>query len=64
MAEPTSEAFTAGLSRAMQTPFDPAASRANALRFSKERFFASIRTALDEAIAEKSGGAAPRSRET
>ena len=39
----------------MQSPFDPAAARANALRFSKQQFIASIRTALDEAIAEKSG---------
>ena len=36
--EPTAEAFAAGLSRAMQASFDPAVSRANALRFSKRQF--------------------------
>ena len=54
--EPTAEAFTAGLSRAMQASFDPAVSRANALRFSKRQFVASIKAALDHAIAEKSRG--------
>jgi glycosyltransferase involved in cell wall biosynthesis len=57
--EPTAEAFTAGLSRAMQAPFDPAVSRANALRFSKRQFVTSIKAALNEAIAEKSGGRLP-----
>ena len=54
--EPTVEAFTAGLDRAAQAAFDPAAARANALRFSKAQFVTSIRAALNDAIAEKSGG--------
>jgi glycosyltransferase involved in cell wall biosynthesis len=54
--EPTAEAFAAGLNRAMQIPFDPSAARTNALRFSKQQFVASIKAALDDAIAEKSGG--------
>jgi glycosyltransferase involved in cell wall biosynthesis len=52
--EPTAEAFAAGLNRAMEISFDPAAARANALRFSKQQFVASIKTELNEAIAEKS----------
>jgi glycosyltransferase involved in cell wall biosynthesis len=58
--EPTAEAFAAGLKRAIQGPFDPAAARANALRFSKQQFMAAIRTALDDAIEEKSRGSAAR----
>ena len=54
--EPTAEAFASALNRAMDSPFDPAAARANALRFSRQQFMESIRTALDEAIAEKSAG--------
>jgi glycosyltransferase involved in cell wall biosynthesis len=54
--EPTAEAFTAGLNRAVRASFDPAAARANALRFSKEQFVTSIKSALNEAVAEKSGG--------
>jgi glycosyltransferase involved in cell wall biosynthesis len=56
VAEPTVEAFTAGLNRATEASFDPAAARANALRFSKERFVTSIKAALNDAITEKSGG--------
>jgi glycosyltransferase involved in cell wall biosynthesis len=52
--EPTAEAFASALNRAMESPFDPAAARANALRFSKQQFMASITTALNEAIAKKS----------
>ena len=58
--EPTVEAFTAGLDRATQASFDPAAARANALRFSKEQFVTSIKAALNDAIAEKSGGMLPQ----
>ena len=54
--EPTAEAFASALNRAMDSSFDPAAARANGLRFSKQQFMASIRTALDNAIAEKSAG--------
>jgi glycosyltransferase involved in cell wall biosynthesis len=54
--EPTVEAFTAGLNRATEASFDPAAARANALRFSKEQFVTSVKAALNDAIAEKSGG--------
>jgi glycosyltransferase involved in cell wall biosynthesis len=56
VAEPTVEAFTAGLNRATEASFDPAAARANALRFSKEQFVTSIKAALNDAITEKSGG--------
>ena len=58
--EPTAEAFASALSRALDSSFDLAAARANALRFSKQQFMASIRTALDEAIAEKSAGGRAR----
>jgi glycosyltransferase involved in cell wall biosynthesis len=54
--EPTAEAFTAGLERAAQVSFDPAAARANALRFSKQEFATSIKSAVNDAITEKSGG--------
>ena len=54
--EPTVEAFTAGLHRATHASFDPTAARANALRFSKQQFVTSIKAALNDAIAEKSGG--------
>jgi len=54
--EATATAFASALTRALDSSFDPAAARANALRFSKQQFTASIRTALDEAIAEKSAG--------
>jgi hypothetical protein len=54
--EPTADAFAAGLTRAMQASFDPAAARANALRFSKQQFVISIKAALSEAIAGKSDG--------
>ena len=54
--EPTAEAFASALNRAIDGQFDPATARANALRFSKQQFMASIRTALDEAIAKKSAG--------
>ena len=54
--EPTAEAFASALNRALDSSFDLAAARANAVRFSKQQFMASIRTALDEAIAEKSAG--------
>jgi glycosyltransferase involved in cell wall biosynthesis len=54
--EPTAEAFASALNRALNSSFDLAAARANALRFSKQQFMASIRTALDAAIAEKSKG--------
>jgi glycosyltransferase involved in cell wall biosynthesis len=56
VAEPTVEAFTAGLNRATEASFDPAAARANALRFSKEQFVTSIKAAGNDAITEKSGG--------
>jgi glycosyltransferase involved in cell wall biosynthesis len=52
--EPTVEAFASALHLAIASSFDPAAARANALRFSKDQFMASMRTALDEAIAQKS----------
>jgi glycosyltransferase involved in cell wall biosynthesis len=58
--EPTAEAFASALNRALDSSFDLAAARANALRFSKQQFMASIRTALDEAIAEKSAGGRAR----
>jgi glycosyltransferase involved in cell wall biosynthesis len=46
------DAFVAGLRRVLETSFDAAALRANALRFSRQRFLSEFRTAVDETIAE------------
>ena len=56
--EATPEAFAAGLTRVLDSTFDPAAARANALRFSRERFLATITEALNDAVREKCGAAA------
>jgi glycosyltransferase involved in cell wall biosynthesis len=50
--EPTPEAFTLGLTRALQTTFDPEAVRANALKFSRAQFLARFEQAVTEAVAE------------
>jgi glycosyltransferase involved in cell wall biosynthesis len=50
---PTVEAFADGLNRLLATPLDPAAARANALRFSRQQFIASFKQALDDAVQEK-----------
>jgi glycosyltransferase involved in cell wall biosynthesis len=47
------EALADGLRRAMDTRFDPAALRDNALRFSRQRFLTEFRAAVDGALAEK-----------
>ena len=51
--QPTVEAFADGLNRLLATPMDPAAARANALRFSRQQFMASFKQALDDAVEEK-----------
>jgi glycosyltransferase involved in cell wall biosynthesis len=48
--DPTPDAFADGLARVLDTPFDQAAVRANALRFSRQRFLAAFRAAIDDAI--------------
>jgi len=48
----TIDAFADGLSRALKTPFDRATIRANALRFSRQRFLTSFRAAVTDAVAE------------
>jgi glycosyltransferase involved in cell wall biosynthesis len=53
------EAFAEALKTALETPFDPAAIRANALRFSRERFLAEFRAAVEDAC----GAPAPAPRE-
>jgi glycosyltransferase involved in cell wall biosynthesis len=45
--------LAAGLRRALDTTFDPRALRANAMRFSRQRFLAEFQAAVDDAIAEK-----------
>jgi glycosyltransferase involved in cell wall biosynthesis len=50
---PSADAFADGLSRLLATPMDPAAARANALRFSRQQFIASFKQALDDAVQEK-----------
>ncbi|MGB2716741.1 MAG: glycosyltransferase [Vicinamibacterales bacterium] len=49
----STEALAAGLRRVLETTFDAAALRANALRFSRQRFLAEFQAAVDDAIAEK-----------
>jgi glycosyltransferase involved in cell wall biosynthesis len=46
----TGEAFADGLSRALTLPFDADVIRANALRFSRQRFLASFSAAVGEAM--------------
>jgi len=54
----TPEAIVAAVERfeAVETEFDPAACRANALRFSREAFRARITGLVDEAMAARHGG--------
>ena len=51
--QPTADAFAEAVSRAVRTPFDRDAARANALRFSRPRFMAAFTTAVADAIAAK-----------
>jgi glycosyltransferase involved in cell wall biosynthesis len=51
VSERSASAFADGLSRALRTEFDPAAIRANALRFSRDRFLAGFKAAVDDALA-------------
>jgi glycosyltransferase involved in cell wall biosynthesis len=50
------DAFAAGLTRALITPFDPETLRANALRFSRQQFLARFTAAIDDALAERAPG--------
>ena len=45
--EPTAEAFAAGIARARQTVFDPAAIRRHAVRFDRSVFTRSMQTAIE-----------------
>jgi glycosyltransferase involved in cell wall biosynthesis len=51
--EATADAFAEGLERVRQTTFDPAAIRANAERFSRQRFMTEFQAAVDAALHEK-----------
>jgi glycosyltransferase involved in cell wall biosynthesis len=53
VAEATVEAFADGLGRAAGTPFDRAAIRANAERFSRQRFMTDFQTAVSAAVRDK-----------
>jgi glycosyltransferase involved in cell wall biosynthesis len=53
--EASSDAFAEGLARALRAGFDRGAIRANALRFSRERFIESFKIAVSETIAETNG---------
>jgi glycosyltransferase involved in cell wall biosynthesis len=55
VGEPTAEAFADGLRRVMGSRIDRDAVRANAERFSRERFQAEFRAAVDETIAATRG---------
>jgi glycosyltransferase involved in cell wall biosynthesis len=46
----SADAFAAALRRALDTPFDPAAVRENALRFSRQQFLTSFKAAVDDAM--------------
>jgi len=50
VAQDTPEAFADGLEAARRTPFDPAAIRTRALRFSRERFAAAIEAHIQETL--------------
>ena len=49
----STDALAAGLRRVLETTFDAAALRANALRFSRRRFLIEFQSAVEDAIAEK-----------
>ena len=51
--EPGAEAFASGLSDVLRTSFDRDAIRANALRFSRQQFFATFNAAVAEALGSK-----------
>lgn len=51
--EATPDAFAAGLERVRRTTFDPAVVRANAERFSRQRFMTEFQAAVDAALHEK-----------
>ncbi len=50
VAEATVDAFAEGLSRMLATPFDPAAIRAHACRFSRDRFRAEFASLVSEVL--------------
>jgi glycosyltransferase involved in cell wall biosynthesis len=51
--EPGAEAFASGLSDVLRTSFDRDALRANALRFSRQQFFATFKAAVADALGSK-----------
>lgn len=53
VGDPTPAAFAAGLRRVLELEPDRAAIRANALRFSRERFMTDFKAAVDAAVREK-----------
>ena len=57
VAEPTAEAFAAGIARAAATPFDAGHIRSQALRFAVGRFHDEMRPLIEDA-AVRAGGAA------
>jgi glycosyltransferase involved in cell wall biosynthesis len=52
------EPFADGLERARRMQIDPAVLRANAMRFSRQRFFESFKAAIADAVREKRDGGA------
>jgi glycosyltransferase involved in cell wall biosynthesis len=60
VADTETDAFAEGLERVLRMPFDPAALRENALRFSRQRFLESFHEAVTDAIAEKYASSAAR----
>jgi glycosyltransferase involved in cell wall biosynthesis len=57
--EPSAPAFAEAIARAASTPFDPAAIRAHAEQFGRERFIHEISALIDHAF-EPGSGAEPR----
>jgi glycosyltransferase involved in cell wall biosynthesis len=53
VADRSVDGFAAGLTRALETSFDRNAIRQNALRFSRDRFLAEFRAAVDDAVAAR-----------
>jgi glycosyltransferase involved in cell wall biosynthesis len=51
VADRSVDGFAAAITRALQTSFDRNAIRQNALRFSRDRFLAEFRAAVDDAVA-------------
>jgi glycosyltransferase involved in cell wall biosynthesis len=56
VAEASADAFAEGLTRAARTEFDPAAIRANAERFSRQRFMSEFQAAVTAALQDEAAG--------